>query len=100
MEEKQKRRPGRPKKDPSEPKAERVKLDPVLAEEWKKWGSSTITDNVTRRVLQSWVNFFLEDVRAIHTPGGQYLIKYDTLIAHINNLSKEAVQEITEKANE
>lgn len=36
-------------------------------------------------VLQAWANSFVEDVPAIHKDG-QYLIEYDTLINHINNL--------------
>ena len=37
-------------------------------------------------VLKAWANSFVEDVPAIHKDG-QYLIEYDVLVEHINNLT-------------
>lgn len=44
--------------------------------------------NEISAVLQTWANSFVEDVPAIHKDG-QYLIEYDTLVSHINNLTYE-----------
>ena len=37
-------------------------------------------------VLKAWANSFIEDVPAIHQDD-KYLIEYDTLIGHLNNLT-------------
>lgn len=41
-------------------------------------------------VLKAWVNNFVEDVPAIHRDG-QYLIDYDVLVDHVNNLDYDAL---------
>ena len=41
-------------------------------------------------VLKAWANNFVEDVPAIHKDG-QYLIEYDTLVDHLNNLDYDAL---------
>lgn len=44
-------------------------------------------------VLQTWANKFIEDVPAIHE-GGKYLIEYNTLIDHLNNLTYDSLVNI------
>lgn len=44
-----------------------------------------ISTNEIEHVLKAWANNFIEDVPAIHN-NGQYLIEYDTLVEHLNNL--------------
>lgn len=41
-------------------------------------------------VLKAWANSFVEDVPAIHRDG-QYLIDYDTLVDHLNNLDYDSL---------
>lgn len=45
-----------------------------------------ISAEVVKSVLKAWANNYVEDVPAIHRDG-QYLIEYDTLVNHINNLT-------------
>ena len=45
-----------------------------------------LNTNQVEHVLKAWANTFVEDVPAIHKDG-KYLIEYDTLVEHINNLS-------------
>lgn len=49
-----------------------------------------ISTNEIDNVLKAWANNFVEDVPAIHK-GGQYLIEYDTLVDHLNNLDYDAL---------
>lgn len=49
-----------------------------------------INTNEVEHVLKAWANSFVEDVPAIHRDG-QYLIEYDTLVEHLNNLDYEAL---------
>lgn len=44
-------------------------------------------------VLKTWANEFVEDVPAIHKDG-QYLIEYNTLIDHLNNLDYDTLVNI------
>ena len=44
-------------------------------------------------VLKTWANDFVEDVPAIHKDG-QYLIEYNTLIDHLNNLDYDTLVNI------
>ena len=39
-----------------------------------------------KAVMEAWANNFVEDVPAKHH-NGEYLIEYDTLVEHINNLT-------------
>lgn len=41
--------------------------------------------NEVKAVLEAWANSYIEDVPAKHI-NGEYLIEYDTLVDHINNL--------------
>ena len=50
-------------------------------------------------VLRAWANSFVEDVPAIHR-GEQYLIEYDTLVAHLNDLSYDDQVQIMLEAQE
>lgn len=52
-----------------------------------------INTNTIEHILQAWANNFVEDVPAIHRDG-QYLIEYDTLVEHLNNLDYEALVNI------
>ena len=52
-----------------------------------------ISTNVVKHVLEAWVNNFLEDVYATHR-NGEYLIEYEDLIEHINDMPYEAHVEI------
>lgn len=52
-----------------------------------------ISTNTIDQVLKTWVNGFVEDVPAIHR-NGQYLIEYDTLVEHLNNLDYESLVNI------
>lgn len=52
-----------------------------------------INTNTIEQILQAWANNFVEDVPAIHR-NGQYLIEYDTLVEHLNNLDYEALVNI------
>lgn len=52
-----------------------------------------ISTNEIDNVLKAWANNFVEDVPAIHKDG-QYLIEYDTLVEHLNNLDYEALVNI------
>lgn len=52
-----------------------------------------INTNTIEHILQAWANNFVEDVPAIHR-NGQYLIEYDTLVEHLNNLDYEALVNI------
>lgn len=45
-----------------------------------------LNTNQVEHVLKAWANTFVEDVPAIHKDG-KYLIEYDTLVEHLNNLS-------------
>lgn len=54
---------------------------------------TTINTNTIEHILQAWANNFVEDVPAIHR-NGQYLIEYDTLVEHLNNLDYEALVNI------
>lgn len=47
-----------------------------------------ISTNEIDQVLKAWANNFVEDVPAIHKDG-QYLIEYDSLVEHLNNLPYE-----------
>lgn len=49
-----------------------------------------ISTNEIDNVLKAWANNFVEDVPAIHKDG-QYLIEYDTLVDHLNNLDYDAL---------
>lgn len=44
-----------------------------------------INTNQVDHVLKAWANNFVEDVKAVHKDG-KYLIEYDTLVDHLNNL--------------
>lgn len=44
-----------------------------------------INTNQVDHVLKAWANNFVEDVPAIHKDG-KYLIEYDVLVEHLNNL--------------
>lgn len=52
-----------------------------------------LTTNTVTKVLQEWANSFVEDVPAVHK-NGDYLIKYDALVEHINNLPYDTAAEI------
>lgn len=54
---------------------------------------TNINTNIIEHILQAWANNFVEDVPAIHR-NGQYLIEYDTLVEHLNNLDYEALVNI------
>lgn len=49
-----------------------------------------ISTNEIDNVLKAWANNFIEDVPAIHKDG-QYLIEYDTLVDHLNNLDYDSL---------
>lgn len=53
----------------------------------------TISTNEIDHVLKAWANSFVEDVPATHKDG-QYLIEYETLVDHLNNLSYDALVDI------
>lgn len=49
-----------------------------------------ISTNEIDNVLKAWANNFVEDVPAIHKDG-RYLIEYDTLVDHLNNLDYDSL---------
>lgn len=53
----------------------------------------TISTGAVESVLMAWANNFVEDVPAIHKDG-QYLIEYDTLVDHLNNLTHDDLTNI------
>lgn len=50
-------------------------------------------------VLTAWANNFVEDVPAVHT-GGKYLIEYDTLVEHLNNLDYDDLVNVMVEAED
>lgn len=58
-----------------------------------------INTNQVDQVLKAWANNFVEDVPAVHK-NGQYLIEYDTLIEHLNNLAYDDLVNIMIEAEE
>lgn len=52
-----------------------------------------INTNLVNEIIKAWANNFVEDVPAIHKDG-QYLIEYDTLVNHLNNLDYDALVEL------
>lgn len=60
---------------------------------------SVINTNVVKHVLEAWADNFVEDVPAIHR-NGQYLIDYDTLVDHLNNLSYDDLVNISFEAED
>lgn len=57
-----------------------------------------INTNIVKHVLEGWADNFVEDVPAIHRDG-QYLIEYDTLVEHLNNLSNDDLVNIMFEAD-
>lgn len=49
--------------------------------------------NEINAVLQAWANSYIEEVPAIHE-GGKYLIEYDALVEHLNNLAYDTLVDI------
>lgn len=49
--------------------------------------------NLVNEVIRAWVNNHIEDVPAVHR-NGQYLIEYDTLVDHANNLDYNTLVEV------
>lgn len=59
----------------------------------------TFNTDTIEHILQAWANNFVEDVPAIHR-NGQYLIEYDTLVEHLNNLDYETLVNIALEVEE
>ena len=61
--------------------------------------NAVINTNIVKHVLEGWADNFVEDVPAIHKDG-QYLIEYDTLVEHLNNLDYDDLVNISFEAEE
>lgn len=55
--------------------------------------SAVIGTNAVNAVLKAWANNHVENVPAQHT-STDYLIRYDDLVEHLNNLSQDELSEI------
>lgn len=52
-----------------------------------------LSTNQIDHVLKAWANNFVEDVPAVHKDG-KYLIEYDVLVEHLNNLGYDELVNI------
>lgn len=52
-----------------------------------------LSTNQIDHVLKAWANNFVEDVPAVHNDG-KYLIEYDVLVEHLNNLGYDELVNI------
>lgn len=55
-----------------------------------------ISRDVVGQVLKAWADSYVEDVPAKHR-NGEYLIGYDDLVVHLNNLPEETLSDIKQE---
>lgn len=55
--------------------------------------------NEVEAILKAWANNFVEDVPAVHK-NGEYYIRYDDLVNHLNNLDYDDTVNIMLEAEE
>lgn len=59
---------------------------------------SEVTPTQVKRILEVFVDEFLVDVPADHS-NGRYMLHFDEIVDHVNDLSDDDLQDITSDVN-